>query len=727
MKKRKTGITGIADSRSAACAGRLIREKGGCWIVVTPTYGEAERMAADLSFFVKKKICLLPEEEEAVLSFETRSRDNTWGRLRILRTLLEDGDCVVVGAAGAVLEHLPPPQAFTAQCLTLEAGDEVDVAALAGRLVAMGYERVPLVYAPGQFSLRGEILDVFTPYEDDPLRIELFDTEVESLRTFDAETQRSLSHLGSVRLYPATLLVRDEDALTGARQRIGRACRDLPERRRELLEALDSFAGLPRLEMYLDYFYDRPSHLWEYGGEKTPRIFVDDPNRAWEHLEAAEQERRDAFDVYLQQGKAAAADLDHYPSRRDLRALYDSGELWLGMLFARQLHGIEQLDALEHIESRQVLAYNGKLELLERDLRRYAERGYDTVIVCATAERRSNMDEYLVRSGLQGRARVCAGHLSTGMELPQEHRVYLSDADIFGQTRRRRHRHRASMENAQPIRSFADIQSGDYVVHESHGIGRYLGLEQLTVGGEVREYMKIRYAGDDLLYVPAEQTNVIQKYIGSEEAAPKVSRLAGSEWRTTKAKARASVANMAQELLRVSARRASSPGHAFSPDTVWQQQFEDSFPYEETDDQLRALAEVKRDMEQPKPMDRLICGDVGYGKTEVALRAAFKAVTDGRQVAVLVPTTVLAQQHYYTFEERLRAFPVRVEMLSRFRSVRSRRRSWPTCRTGKVDIVIGTHRLIQRRCPVQGPGPARRRRGAALWRGPQGAAQAAAP
>lgn len=686
-------ISGVSDSRSAYAAGKIIQKKGGQWVVVTPSAAEAARMAADLSFFISKKILTMPAEPEIFVHYEAKNKDVLFGRLRAMRSLLSGEDCVVVTSATGIIRKIPPSKEFLDAVIPLQQGMELNLRELISGLVHLGYERVPLVYAPGQFSWRGEILDVFTPYEEDPFRIELFDTEVESIRLFDAVSQRSIRGMARLELWPATLMVHRDAPFQRAKDHIKSRYHMLQERREELLEWVEQGINSQQLENYIDYFYEHPAHLWDEI-QGSGGVIIDDPNHGREIIEVAEKEFLQDFEVYQEKGRVTAPDLENFPSLKDWQALYAYQDLYLLTPFDQKLKGCSAVHQIQY-QTHQTMMYHGKLRLLERDLQRYVEDGYKVTIVCSTGERQTNMQEFLNRIGLLQRIWVKEGVLSSGMELPDDKICYLTDGDIFGTTMRRHHRHRRMQpENSTPIRHFSEIQKGDYVVHESHGIGQYEGLESLTVAGETREFLKVRYAGNDILYVPAEQMQLIQKYIGSGAAAPRINKLAGGEWQATKAKARASIAGMAEELLEISAARKSSKGYAFEQDTVWQKEFEEEFPYEETPDQLRCIREIKADMEKPETMDRLLCGDVGFGKTEVAARAMFKAAAEGKQVAMLVPTTVLASQHYRNLKKRFASFPFHIEMISRFRNESQQKETVDGLRKGTVDIVIGTHRLL---------------------------------
>ena len=360
--------------------------------------------------------------------------------------------------------------------------------------------------------------------------------------------------------------------------------------------------------------------------------------------------------------------------------------------FVSTIKNVPFLKELVTVNCRQTPDFNGRLDVLKSELFGYIKRGYKVTIVCSSRERIENMGEFLIREKLDGKVMLKQGSITGGMEFPDKKICYIWEGDIFGSSHRRRRKKKKS--RGEQIKSFADVQEGDYVVHESHGIGKFMGIEQLVVQGVKKDYLKVKYAGEDSLYIPVDQLGMLQKYVGGEGNVPKLNKLSGSEWKNTKAKAKAAVTDMAYELIKVSAARMHEKGYAFSEDTVWQKEFEDSFPYEETEDQLRCIDEIKRDMERDVPMDRLLCGDVGFGKTEVAARALFKCVADGKQAAVLVPTTLLANQHYYTLKDRFEKFPFKVEMISRFRSAAQQKKILEGVEKGSVDLIIGTHRLL---------------------------------
>ncbi|MCB6992146.1 transcription-repair coupling factor [bacterium 210820-DFI.6.37] len=708
-------ITGASESRVAPVIGKILKEeaKGQCLVVVS-SYIRAKRLATDLSFFVDKNIHVLPPEEEGFIRFEAKNHDQMLERLAILKALRTGEDCVVVAPASGAIRKLPPHSVFEEKALRLTRGEEIDLDQVKEKLSFMGYERMPLVDGRGQFSLRGSILDIFTADGEAPYRIELFDTEIDSIRSFDPDTQRSIENLKYIQVYPAEQLLKDREIFEKAVAKIKQAYagqirkfsgdglspeelergENLKARRDQLVEFAENGMNLQQLENYLYYFYDETEYIWDY--MKDPVIMVDDPSRILENLEARDKETADDFKTLLERGQAIPSDLKHFSNKNDYLKLYQMERAYLFTPFQKTIKGVDSLAEIRNIVSKPTLAFNGKMDLLETEIKNYLKNSYKVTIVCASKERVSNMEDFLERAGLLSRVWVKQGSLTGGIDFPEEKFCYIWEGDIFGTPKKKKRKKKASHDMGQPIRSFADMRQGDYVVHENHGIGKFVGIEQLRVQNVKKDYLKIKYSGRDILYVPVEQMDIVQKYVGADAASPKLNKLSGSEWKVTKAKAKAAIANMAKELLEVSAARQMEKGHAFSEDTVWQKEFEDSFPYTETDDQLRCIEEIKKDMERDTAMDRLLCGDVGFGKTEVAARAMFKCAADGKQAAVLVPTTILASQHYYTLKERFEKFPFKVELLSRFRSEAQQKAVLDGLSKGSVDVVIGTHRLLSK-------------------------------
>ncbi len=699
-------ISGISESRVAPVAAHILKERNQS-IIIVPTETRAKRLAEDLSFFVKdREIFVLPEEEHIFLKYEAKNQDRLIDRLKALKALRTGKEAILIAPVSAAIKKIPPHGAFEENVIRIERGKDISLDPVKEMLVKLGYERVALVDTQGQFSIRGGIIDVFTPDSDCPYRIELFDTEVDSIRSFDIETQRSIENLKSIEIYPARQLVANQEVFDKAAARLHKeyssaalrmakkdeeAAERLQSRRDELCEYLKSMINLQLMENYIHYFYDEPEYLWDY--MESGSVMVDDPDRIIDLLELSTKEFKEDFQVMLERGQVIGKDAALFSGIEDFIKVYKKEPVTVFTPFPKKVYGVETFQRVHNLQSRQPLTFNGKMNVLETELKAYVKKGYKVTIVCSSTEKIENLKEFADRIGLAGKIAFAQGSLTSGIDFPTEKVCYISERDIFAvpKTAKRKKKYK---DKGHKIHSFADMRSGDYVVHENHGIGKFLGIEQLNVQGEKKDYIKIKYAGNDMLYVPVEQMDIVQKYIGSDGAIPKINKLSGSEWKATKAKAKADIAMMAQDLIQLYAQRKMEKGYGFGGDTVWQQEFESSFPYEETDDQLRAIEEIKGDMEKPFSMDRLLCGDVGFGKTEVAARALFKCVAEGKQAAVLVPTTILANQHYYTLKDRFENFPFKVEVLSRFRSSAQQNDIVDRLGKGQIDLVIGTHRLL---------------------------------
>ena len=702
-------ISGISESRVAPVCAYLCRQKDQSIIIVS-TDVRARRLALDLSFFVKdKEIMVLPGEEPFFLRYDAKNHDQMIERLKALKALRTGEPAVVIAPVSAAIKKMTPHSFFEESTVKLTLGEEIDLEKVKADLVKMGYERMEIVDGRGQFSIRGGIIDVFTPDGNHPYRVELFGTEIDSIRTFDEDTQRSLENLKFIEIYPAEQIMASEDIFIRASDKIRRNYSkaasaaessgrpELADRikktRDELCEYIESVANLQLLENYIHYFYDEPEYLWDY--MQNGSVIIDDPDRIYEALELRDREQDEDFKVMLERGQVIGSDAAGLSDTSDFMKVLRQPDAAVFTPFPKRVQGIDTFDNVYNMQSRQTLTFSGKMNVLETELKSYVKKGYKVTVVCSSAERLANLKEFTERIGLEGKILFEKGSLTAGIDLPTEKLCWISESDIFAGKKTGRKKKKFK-DAGQKIQSFADMREGDYVVHENHGIGRFIGIEQLSVEGEKKDYIKIKYAGNDMLYVPVEQMDIVQKYIGSDGGAPKINKLSGGEWKATKAKAKAAIAVMAKDLIDLYAQRKMEKGYSFGPDTVWQREFEDSFPYEETDDQLRSIAEIKADMEKPFSMDRLLCGDVGFGKTEVAARALFKCVADGKQAAVLVPTTILANQHYYTLKERFENFPFKVEVLSRFRSPAQQSDILSRLEKGQVDLIIGTHRLLSK-------------------------------
>ncbi|MDR1136365.1 MAG: transcription-repair coupling factor [Clostridiales Family XIII bacterium] len=698
-------VSGLADAQIAPYAARELMESGQQCLIVTASASKANELAKTLSFFLPWKIYVIQEEESFFMQYEAKSHGQMEARLEALAGMRKGEQCVVIAPVSGVLKKLPPPETCDRYRLVMKEGDSIDLDHVKRMLTAMGFERTPFVEAKGQFSQRGGVLDIFAVDSPAPYRLDLFDSEIDSIKIFHLESQRSDSRLESIEIWPAEQMIIDREVFKEASIKIGdlfdrhinsargdRAA-ELKARKRQLLDYIESAVNLQLLENYVSYFYDGIFHIWDYMRDGV--VMLDDPTRLLENIELLEREAEADFGAMLEKGHCLPEDYENFSGRRDFEGLFEQESLYIFTPFSTRPEGVSIISESRNIAARRPPVINGRMDMLEEELRRYIKNKYRVTIVCSVEDRADSLRDFLGRADLIGLVELKLGKLSCGMEFPEEKRVYLWEGDIFSSPKFRSSRKRDS-KNAAPIKSFTDITKGDYVVHENHGIGKFLGIEQLDIQNVRRDYLKIKYAGEDVLYIPVEQMSLVQKYIGGGDAEPRISKLSSSDWKKAKAKAKKDIANMAKELLDVTAARKTRKGYAFAGDTIWQKEFEDKFPYTETNDQLRSVESIKKDMEKPVPMDRLLCGDVGYGKTEVAARAVFKCVADGKQAAVLVPTTILANQHYHTFKDRFEEFPFEVEMLSRFRTEKQQAAIIEKLGRGGVDIIIGTHRMLSK-------------------------------
>lgn len=581
-------------------------------------------------------------------------------RMQVIKALLEKERITVVTSIDGCMDFLLPLEEIKKSLIHYESDSPIDLDALKGSLVALGYERVGQVEMPGQFSVRGGIIDIYSLTEENPWRIELWGDEIDSIRSFDAESQRSLENLDEITIYPAV-------------EKVGE---------KEMVSFLEYFSREKSI-----LFLDEPNHLVEKGMDVEEEYLQSRKHRE----EKGEQKlpdnwlcRFDTLQKALNQYNCAA-----------FCALEPKRGKW---------KITEKFD----VTVKTVNSYNSSFELLVKDLLQYKKQGFQIALLSGSRTRAERLAKDLQEEGLNafystdydrliqpGEIMVAYGHAKKGFEYPLIKFAVMTETDIFGQEQKKKKKKKNY--NVQRIQDFAELSIGDFVVHEKHGLGIYRGIEKVEVDKIVKDYIKIEYRGGSNLYILATQLDALQKYSGADTTkAPKLNKLGGQEWNKTKSRVRGAVKNIAKELVELYAVRQEKEGYVCGPDTVWQREFEEMFPYEETEDQLNAIEDTKRDMESTKIMDRLVCGDVGYGKTEVALRAAFKAVQESRQVVYLVPTTILAQQHYNTFVQRMKEFPVKVELLCRFRTPAQQKKAIEGLKKGQVDIVVGTHRVLSK-------------------------------
>jgi len=688
-------LHGLHDASRALALAACHVGTGRALLALCRTDEVAATLAADLEFFLPGVVALLPEREA---DLEARA-----GRIQALHRLATGQAGVLVASVAAALPRTIGPAALAAATLSIYPQRLVALDEVLRVLAVAGYRRVGQVTEPGECAVRGGILDCFPPQASHPVRIEFFGDEVHSLRRFDPETQRSLGLESGTTILPLAEVVMTDAALAAAKGRLRDAARrqDAPIPP-ALLEALEQRRPIPEWDHFLPYFLTDLATIHAYLPPGA-MIVWDEPAALRERAVAVLEE--------------VSARVTREPDMAPLFPHVDKG--WAGWAqFSEAAQGWPAIvleafgppgdregdSAARRIPSEGLERYQGRVAGFLEDLSKWRRRGERVALVARSEAQARRVQEILrdhelgARLGRKvpdpGGVALWTGALSAGFRIAPLKLTIITEAEIFGA--RALPRRRARPKEALPFTSFADLKEGDYVVHVDHGIAQYVGLQQLAVGGQEGDFLHLKYAGTDTLYLPVSKLHLVQRYVGGDAGtAPPLDRLGGTSWARAKERVRASIRETAQELLRLYAARQVLPGHAFAPDSPWQKEFDAAFPYEETPDQLQVIRDVKQDMEKPRPMDRLVCGDVGYGKTEVALRAAFKAVMDGKQVAVLVPTTVLALQHYQTFSARFANFPVQVEILSRFRPASEQKQVLQGLAEGTVDIVIGTHRLLQ--------------------------------
>lgn len=694
-------------------------------IIVTFSDLRAKEIYEDYKLY-DRNVTIYPAKDLIFYQADIHGNELVKERIKVLRRIMEGKPLTVVTTFDSLMTLHVPLCVLQKNIISIGEQSSVSERELAVKLVEMGYESNFQVEAPGQFSIRGGIVDIFDLTEENPYRIELWGEEVESIRSFDILSQRSVEKLQSIKVYPATELVLTGEEQRKGLERIEKEAVECAEKFRkefkteeahrllsqvkELKEQLLELGVAVNLESYIRYFYpDTVSFTELFSGDKSC-IFIDEPARVKEHANAVELEFGESMTHRLEKGYIL-------PGQADI--LYGT-EAVASRMGKHRIVTLQTIDLLNtsrkslfriqkkyDIGAKSVASYNNSFEALLKDLKRYRKNGYRILLLSGSRTRARRLAEDLSNEGMTcfysedpyrelqpGEIMTFYGRAQKGFEYPFIKFAVISESDIFGAEKKKK-RKKKTFEG-QKINDFADLKVGDYVVHESHGLGIYKGIEKVEVEKVVKDYIKIEYRDGGNLYILATGLSVIQKYASADAKRPKLNKLGTQEWAKTKSRVKGAVDEVAKDLVELYAIRQQKEGFLYGKDTVWQQEFEEMFPFEETEDQLTAIEAVKKDMESTKIMDRLICGDVGYGKTEIAIRAAFKAVQEGKQVVYLVPTTILAQQHYNTFVQRMKDFPVRVELLSRFRSASEQKKTVEELHKGQVDIVIGTHRVLSK-------------------------------
>ncbi len=713
-------VTGCIDSQKAHFIDSLSEGVHGR-VIVAANDLRAREIYENYRLF-DREVIYFPARDFIFFQADIHSNLLEQQRIALYRALAEGRQVSVVTTMTALMNHLMPFDAWKKQIHTIRIGDTMDLDAWKKLLVELGYERNVQVEGPGQFAARGSILDIFPLTEEVPVRIDLFGDEVDSIRSFDAGSQRSIEELDEAVIYPAAELILGENVRAKGLRKVKAEASAQEKHFREkvqseeayrsaqiakdLVDKLENFQDPNGLDGFIDYFYPKSVSMLDFFGEDT-LLFLDEPNRLVEAAEAALKEFTDSMQHRLEKGYVLLTQTGLLYSAQEIQARL-SRKNAVALTTLDNVRSGWKITGRYSISAQAMSPYNNSFELLVKDLKRWKKEKYRIILLSASRTRGARLAEDLrdeelsaiysedeEREVLPGEILVTYGSAHRGYAYPLIKFAVIADSDIFGKEQKKKKKKKRAYEGRH-IGSFAELSPGDYVVHESHGLGIYRGIEKIEVSGVVKDYMKIEYEGGGNLYVLPSQLDVIQKYADADAKKPKLNKLGGQEWKKTKSKVKSAVNVIAQDLVELYAERQRKAGFEYGPDTVWQREFEEMFPFEETDDQLQAIEDTKKDMESTRIMDRLVCGDVGYGKTEIAIRAAFKAVQEGKQVVYLVPTTILAQQHYNTFVQRMKEFPVRIDMMSRFRTPAQIKKTIADLKRGTVDIVIGTHRVLSK-------------------------------
>ena len=669
--KKELGIVsvyGCLDSQKANLAAALAQ--GRTALLVAENERKARELYEDMRLY-SRNVFYCPRRDLIFFQADISGNLLTRQRMQAFRALAEQENAIIVTSTGGCMDYLLPVRVLKNKRLRIQAGDELELTGLTRKLAELGYERFGEVDAAGQFAVRGDILDIFPLTEENPWRIEFFGDEVDSIRSFDPESQRSIENLQDIVLYPASEEPGQEE-------------------------------GEPsRADFYRSLTDSLPDYLPDDG-----LLILDEPARIAESAEAIFLEYQEAMKHRLEEGKIAPEAANRMLSPALMESVWERHHTAaVSLMQLRQ--GTAVLSGEYSVLARSLSPYNNQFPMLVKDLKKWKRSGYRAVLLSASRTRGKRLVEDLRGEDLNavysededrilqpGEILVTYGNARRGFEYPMQKFVLITETDIFGAEQKKKRK--KTVRNGEKIHSFSELSVGDFVVHESHGLGIYRGIESVEVDHVAKDYIRIEYSGGSSLYVPATSLEVLQKYSGSEGHHPRVNKLGGKEWDKTRSRVKGAVKDIAEDLVKLYAARQGESGYQYGPDTEWQREFEEMFPFEETDDQLAAIEDTKRDMESGKIMDRLICGDVGYGKTEIAIRAAFKAVQENKQVVLLCPTTILAQQHYNTFVQRMKDFPVRIDMLSRFRTAAQQKKTIADVKKGMVDILIGTHRVLSK-------------------------------
>lgn len=714
-------VHGLAQENISHISYCINRQLSNQILIITHDEFRAKKLVEDIKFYDKDVVEHFPNKQLLLYDVDAFSHEIHNQRLKVMNRLVKGEDIIVVASIETLLNRVMLPKTFSMHKYSISCNEEIDLAKVIDAFIVNGYERVDMIEDTGQFSIRGGLIDFYDINMNTPIRIELFGDEVDSIRAFDLKNQRSMYNLDTVDITPFKDIIIEEnvrddivlnlqnDLQDSIKRVLAKSYESIVEKIEDkfgdYLDRLKNEADIKNTNLLTPYLEDHLGSIIDYFGNKG-LVVLDDTQRIMEEQENIKNDFISKYTDLFERGELLYKHKDIYIDFSTIDEKIQERQCVSMSSLLKNSKWIKPKEVIGMI-AKDTQAFHNKLSTLSDELKRLKYSGYKVIILSGTQDRGLRLEKNLHDLGvecsfikdknnkiLSGQVYIMEGSIDKGFEYPQIKYMIISDKEVFGVNKKKRSK--KSKKGGRKIASFTDLNVGDYVVHESHGIGKYTGIEQLDVQGIKKDYLCIKYSGQDKLFVPVEQMDMIQKYIGADSAKPKVNKLGSGDWIKTKNKVKKSIEDMAEDLLKLYATRHIKKGYKFSKDTPWQKQFEDTFPYEETPDQIKCIEEIKENMEKSEAMDRLLCGDVGYGKTEVALRAAFKAIMDGKQVAILVPTTILAQQHYNTIKDRFKDFPIKMEMLSRFRTPAQQKKVMENLKIGNLDIVVGTHRLLSK-------------------------------
>mgnify|MGYP004516563015 FL=1 len=703
-KKSPIAISGLTGVAEASIIAKCLEETKRQIFVITYNDIQAQTLVNDLKFFTED-VAYLPKKEIITYDYVAESKNLPYERIEILNKIYKKQKTIIVTSVETIKQKIISKEALYKNTLSFKVGDRCDLELLKQKLIDLGYQRFDLIDGRGEFSVRGGIIDISTT-ENTGIRIELWGDEIDSIRHFNIISQRSIDNIEKVEIFPAheyILETKIEDVTKNISQNV--YSETIAEKVEEDLEKIRNGEYISKIDRYFNSFYKKQETILEYLDDKY-LVFVDEFNKIKQRSENIEQDNENTIKALIEKDRIIPDALKNYVDTENIEQNIEKHQtIYLDKLDDRFKNGIESYD----FKYKELNYFKSGIDLFINDINNFKKQNKKVYIVVDTKEKAEKIKKMLTEYDIlsiyyeklnktvinqdNNTVIITLGKISKGFYSIDLNQVVMLASELVDGTRTIKKRKSETFKQGEKV-VFADLKVGDYVVHRRYGIGIYIGVNTITADGTTRDYLKLKYAGDDILYIPTNALDEIRKYVGGEEIGLKLNKLGSKDWEKTTNKVRNNLRAVAKELIELYARREKAKGYAFSKDTQWQKQFEEAFPYAETDDQLRCIDEVKKDMENEKPMDRLLCGDVGYGKTEVAIRAAFKAVMDHKQVAYLAPTTVLAKQQYETFKERMKDFPIRVDVLNRFRTTKDKNRIIKEMKLGEIDILIGTHRIL---------------------------------